>query len=248
LSFMYRYISRESCSQFDSLPLTSLTRYQAFYSDVVNTVLMEEDDVHADWWTFVPDAQAWLKIEAGHGASEPPPLLKTHPFLFDASRKHRLVRYFARQQQEEQRRNAFVQVRGGVRRRRAAAACGGVCARLWASSLTSFSPDATALPLPRPRSPPPLLPAANLGWSESGLCTRSPTRPHRRRHDSQRRARLRDTRGAAQAAARQVCGRGRHRRGRRAARVLSSSLAPAHRSRDWNVLRRPGRRQRAALD
>ena len=25
LSFMYRYISRESCSQFDSLPLTSLT-------------------------------------------------------------------------------------------------------------------------------------------------------------------------------------------------------------------------------
>jgi hypothetical protein len=26
LSFMYRYISRESCSQFDSLPLTSLTR------------------------------------------------------------------------------------------------------------------------------------------------------------------------------------------------------------------------------
>jgi hypothetical protein len=26
LYFMYRYISRESCSQFDSLPLTSLTR------------------------------------------------------------------------------------------------------------------------------------------------------------------------------------------------------------------------------
>ena len=25
LSFMYRYIPRESCSQFDSLPLTSLT-------------------------------------------------------------------------------------------------------------------------------------------------------------------------------------------------------------------------------
>ena len=25
-SFMYRYILRESCSQFDSLPLTSLTR------------------------------------------------------------------------------------------------------------------------------------------------------------------------------------------------------------------------------
>jgi hypothetical protein len=27
-SFMYRYILRESCSQFDSLPLTSLTRYR----------------------------------------------------------------------------------------------------------------------------------------------------------------------------------------------------------------------------
>ena len=28
LSFIYRYISRESCSQFDSLPLTSLTVYK----------------------------------------------------------------------------------------------------------------------------------------------------------------------------------------------------------------------------
>ena len=73
---------------------------------------MEEDDVHSDWWQFVPDAQAWLRIEAGHAIpmmQRPLPLLKTHPFLFDASRKHRLVRYFARQQQDEQRRNAFVQ-------------------------------------------------------------------------------------------------------------------------------------------
>ena len=30
VSFMYRYILRESCSQFDSLPLTSLRSYSAF--------------------------------------------------------------------------------------------------------------------------------------------------------------------------------------------------------------------------
>jgi hypothetical protein len=35
-SFMYRYILRESCSQFDSLPLTSLTNCRPFECEVAS--------------------------------------------------------------------------------------------------------------------------------------------------------------------------------------------------------------------
>ena len=55
-SFMYRYISRESCSQFDSLPLTSLTIFSNRYAAAAfafRTVPQLAGVVDVlSWWTF----------------------------------------------------------------------------------------------------------------------------------------------------------------------------------------------------
>ena len=76
----------------------------SFYSGVVNGPMEQPvDEVQEDWWTFVDDAQTWLRRRARdvYASSSNVPLLERHPFLFDASRKHELVRYYARTQQRE---------------------------------------------------------------------------------------------------------------------------------------------------
>ena len=75
-SVIYRYMSRESCLQFDSLPLTSLTIPQVVLldDDVNNVTLAAQHGVFA--FQLVPGnplAAFWAMIASFAGAEHVPP-------------------------------------------------------------------------------------------------------------------------------------------------------------------------------